>query len=61
MAQLSYSSIDWITVLWGGIGIILGSQLGVILSQKIPGKVIIQMLSIFVNYHRNPNVFQLNK
>ncbi len=36
------------TVIWGGIGVIVGSQIGVILSQKIPGKVIIQMLSILL-------------
>ncbi len=46
VSQLFYSSIDWMIVAWGGIGVILGSQLGVLLSQKLPGKVIMQMLSI---------------
>ncbi|GGE34927.1 UPF0721 transmembrane protein [Pullulanibacillus camelliae] len=48
ISQLFYSSIDWSTVIWGGIGVIAGSQLGVILSQRIPGKVIMQMLSILL-------------
>ncbi|WP_407269681.1 sulfite exporter TauE/SafE family protein [Radiobacillus sp. PE A8.2] len=46
ISQLFYSSIDWMTVVWGGIGVIAGSQLGVLLSRKIPGKVIMQMLSV---------------
>ncbi|WP_164667681.1 sulfite exporter TauE/SafE family protein [Virgibacillus doumboii] len=48
VTQLIYNHIDWMTVLWGGIGVILGAQLGVILSQKIPGKIIIQMLSLLL-------------
>ncbi|MCM3568444.1 sulfite exporter TauE/SafE family protein [Neobacillus mesonae] len=47
-SQMYYGNIDWITVLWGGIGVIIGSQLGVFLSQKIPGKIIIQMLSVLL-------------
>ncbi|MCM3763904.1 sulfite exporter TauE/SafE family protein [Neobacillus niacini] len=48
VSQIYYSSIDWTTVLWGGIGVIIGSQVGVALSQRIPGKMIIQMLSILL-------------
>lgn len=48
ISQLFYGSIDWATVLWGGIGVILGAQLGVSLSRRIPGKVIMQMLSILL-------------
>jgi len=48
IAQIFYSSIDWMTVLWGGIGVIIGSQIGVLLAQRIPGKVIIQMLSVLL-------------
>ncbi|PLR99149.1 sulfite exporter TauE/SafE family protein [Bacillus sp. T33-2] len=48
VSQIIYSSVDWITVLWGGAGVIIGSQIGVFLSQKIPGKVIIQMLSVLL-------------
>ncbi|WP_090084571.1 sulfite exporter TauE/SafE family protein [Lentibacillus persicus] len=47
-AQLFYNNIDWLTVLWGGAGVILGSQIGVILSQKLPGKLIVQMLSFLL-------------
>ncbi|MGE8205379.1 sulfite exporter TauE/SafE family protein [Heyndrickxia sp. NPDC080065] len=48
ISQMFYSSIDWMTVLWGGLGVIIGSQIGVLLSKKIPGKVILQMLSILL-------------
>ncbi|MGS2779636.1 sulfite exporter TauE/SafE family protein [Robertmurraya sp. GLU-23] len=48
ISQIFYSSIDWQTVLWGGLGVIVGSQIGVILSKKIPGKVILQMLSVLL-------------
>ncbi|MCM3763645.1 sulfite exporter TauE/SafE family protein [Neobacillus niacini] len=46
--QIFYGNIDWITVFWGGFGVIIGSQLGVALSKKIPGKLIIQMLSFLL-------------
>ena len=48
ISQLFYSSIDWHAVIWGGIGIIIGSQIGVLLSQRIPGRIIMQMLSILL-------------
>ncbi|MFC4802181.1 sulfite exporter TauE/SafE family protein [Neobacillus sp. GCM10023253] len=48
MAQLFYGHVDWPAVIFGGIGVIVGSQIGVLLSQKIPGKVIIQMLSVLL-------------
>lgn len=48
VSQMFYSSIDWMTVLWGGLGVIIGSQIGVLLSQKIPGKIILQMLSVIL-------------
>lgn len=48
ISQIFYSSIDWQIVLWGGIGVLIGSQLGVLLSKKIPGKVILQMLSVLL-------------
>lgn len=47
-SQIFYNSIDWMAVVWGAIGIIIGSQLGVKLAQRIPGKVIMQMLSILL-------------
>jgi uncharacterized protein len=46
--NLFYSTIDWMIVVWGGIGVTIGSQLGVISSQKIPSKVIFQMLSVLL-------------
>lgn len=48
IAQLFYGHVDWTSVIFGGIGVIVGSQIGVLLSQKIPGKVIIQMLSVLL-------------
>ncbi len=46
LSQLYYGNIDWMTVVFGGIGVILGANIGVFLSQRIPGKVILQMLSV---------------
>ncbi|MEH7385250.1 sulfite exporter TauE/SafE family protein [Bacillus sp. JJ1521] len=46
--QIWNNNIDWLIVLMGGIGIIIGSQLGVFLSQKIPSRIIMQMLSILL-------------
>lgn len=46
--QLFYQHIDWMAVLWGGIGVMLGAQLGVFIANKLPGKVIIQMLSVLL-------------
>jgi len=48
ISQIFYHSIDWMVVLWGGIGIIIGSQLGVRLAQQIPGKIVMQMLSVLL-------------
>ncbi|MDC3412082.1 sulfite exporter TauE/SafE family protein [Aquibacillus sp. 3ASR75-11] len=45
ISQLLYGSIDWPAVIWGGIGVFIGAQLGVYLSKKIPGKIVMQMLS----------------
>lgn len=48
VAQLYYGNIDWTTVVFGGAGVIIGANIGVILSQKLPGKVILQMLSVIL-------------
>ncbi|GHH97562.1 sulfite exporter TauE/SafE family protein [Neobacillus kokaensis] len=48
ISQIIYGNIDWEIVLWGGFGVIIGAQLGVFLSQKIPGRVIVQMLSVLL-------------
>lgn len=47
-SQIFYNSIDWMAVVWGAIGIIVGSQLGVKLAERIPGKIIMQMLSVLL-------------
>src|SRR5699024_3593322 len=46
--QFYYGNIDWIVVIFGGIGVILGSNIGVYLSNRIPGKFVMQMLSILL-------------
>nr|WP_309507480.1 sulfite exporter TauE/SafE family protein [Sediminibacillus dalangtanensis] len=48
ISQFFYGNIDWMTVFWGGAGVIAGAQLGVLLSQRIPGRIIMQMLSILL-------------
>lgn len=46
--NLFLNTIDWMTVMWGGIGVAVGSQIGVISSQKLSSKVIFQMLSVLL-------------
>src|SRR5699024_407513 len=44
VSHLYYNNIDWITVLSGGVGVIIGASVGVRLSQRLTGKVVLQML-----------------
>lgn len=48
ISQILLGNIDWPTVIFGGVGVVIGAQLGVYLSRRIPGKIIIQMLSILL-------------
>jgi uncharacterized protein len=48
VSQLFYGQIDWSVVLFGGIGVIIGAQVGVFLASRIPGKIVIQMLSVLL-------------
>jgi len=48
LAQIIYQSVDWGVVVWGTVGIIIDSQIGVIVSNKISSKIIMQMLSILL-------------
>jgi uncharacterized protein len=48
LLQIFNGNINWMAVTYGGLGVIVGSQIGVLLSQKIPSKVIIQMLSVLL-------------
>ncbi len=48
ISQIFFGSIDWMIVLLGGSGVIIGSQLGVLLAQNVPGQRIIQMLSVLL-------------
>ncbi|MBS4211619.1 MULTISPECIES: sulfite exporter TauE/SafE family protein [Neobacillus] len=43
-----YGSFDWFTIVWGGAGVTIGAQFGVIMAQKIPGKIVLQMLSVLL-------------
>ncbi|WP_042143569.1 sulfite exporter TauE/SafE family protein [Paucisalibacillus sp. EB02] len=47
-SHIFHQNIDWVIVLWGGLGVIVGSQLGVFIAKRLPGKVIIKMLSILL-------------
>ncbi|SFD89507.1 hypothetical protein SAMN05216238_105183 [Lentibacillus persicus] len=46
--QSLYGHVDWPTVLWGGLGTIIGAYLGVSLSKKVSSNVVIQMLSMLL-------------
>jgi uncharacterized protein len=46
--QIFYGNIDWTAVIFGGMGVIVGSQIGVFISGKIPSKMILQMLSVLL-------------
>ncbi|TFJ93231.1 sulfite exporter TauE/SafE family protein [Lentibacillus salicampi] len=48
VSHLYYSNIDWMIVAFGGVGIIIGANIGVILSQRLPGRIVLQMLSILL-------------
>ena len=48
LMQIFYGNIDWTAVIFGGMGVIVGSQIGVFISGKIPGKIILQMLSVLL-------------
>lgn len=40
--------VHWGAVIWGGIGVLAGAQIGVVLSKKISGKRIVQMLAVIL-------------
>lgn len=48
ISHLYYNNIDWMTVLFGGTGVVIGANLGVMLSQRLPGKAVLQMLSVLL-------------
>lgn len=48
ISQISYGNIDWSVVFLGGAGVIIGAQFGVLLSNRISGRFIIQMLSMLL-------------
>ncbi|MGY0693847.1 sulfite exporter TauE/SafE family protein [Virgibacillus sp. FSP13] len=48
LLQIFYDQVNWLIVLWGGLGIIIGAYLGIRISKKVSSKVIIQMLSILL-------------
>lgn len=41
-------NIDWTAVLWGGLGVLIGSQFGVYFSRKLSGRLIVQMLAVLL-------------
>lgn len=46
--QVWNENVDWLIVAFGGIGIIFGSQIGVLLSRRIPSRVIMQLLAFLL-------------
>ncbi len=48
ISQLYYQNIDWMVVICGGIGVMIGANIGVILSKRISGKLVLQMLSVLL-------------
>lgn len=48
ITQIYHNNIDWVVVLWGGLGVIVGAQAGVFLSNKISGNLIIKLLSLLL-------------
>lgn len=48
ISQIYYNNIDWMTVVFGGAGVLIGANIGVVLSQRLSGKIILQMLSILL-------------
>lgn len=48
ISHLFYNNIDWMIVAFGGVGVIIGANIGVKLSQRLPGKVVMQMLSVLL-------------
>lgn len=48
LIHIFHGNVEWSAVLWGGLGVLGGAQLGVYLSEKVSGKLIVQMLSIIL-------------
>lgn len=48
ISHFFYNNIDWMIVAFGGVGVIIGANIGVILSKRLPGKVVLQMLSVLL-------------
>lgn len=46
LIYIFHGNVDWIAVVWGGAGVIVGAQLGVYLSSRISGQRIIQLLAL---------------
>ncbi|MBN6206714.1 sulfite exporter TauE/SafE family protein [Ralstonia pickettii] len=46
--QIYLNNINWMIVIFGGFGVIIGANVGVFLSRQISGKVILQMLSLIL-------------
>lgn len=46
ITHILYNNVNWSIVFWGGIGVILGAQVGVIIARKLSERTILKMLSI---------------
>ncbi|GAA0433964.1 sulfite exporter TauE/SafE family protein [Lentibacillus halophilus] len=48
ISQIYYGNIDWMAVVFGGTGIIVGANIGVIVSKRLSSKMVMQMLSVLL-------------
>lgn len=46
LINITHGNMDWNAVIWGGIGVLVGAQLGAFLSNKVSGKRTIQLLAV---------------
>ncbi|HET7580064.1 MAG TPA: TSUP family transporter [Bacillales bacterium] len=47
LIHIGQGNVDWM-VIWGGLGILIGAQLGVFFSNKVSGMRMMQMLSVIL-------------
>lgn len=48
MLHVYNGHVDWSAAVWGGVGALLGAQIGVFISNRMSGKLIVQLLSILL-------------
>lgn len=41
-------NVDWLAAFWGGLGAMIGAQIGVFVSNRMSGRLIVQLLSLLL-------------